>query len=216
MSLFERLILENHPHVSLSLQHRMRPQFSSIIRKVTYPHLKDDKSVLALPDIKGVSSNLMFINHNIDESSAGQIGEDSLSKVNIHESLMICNIVQYLLKQGYSCSDLVVLTPYLAQLKQIRKNLSRIVDTDVGDMDDEALQNENEDLLIADNGEDETVKIKKAAESVRVSTVDNYQGEESRIVIISLVRANDSGSIGFLCEPERVNVMLSRAKEGKH
>jgi AAA domain len=54
----------------------------------------------------------------------------------------------------------------------------------------------------------------KAAESVRVSTVDNYQGEEADIVLVSLVRSNDSGAIGFLKEPQRVNMLLSRAKLG--
>jgi hypothetical protein len=43
---------------------------------------------------------------------------------------------------------------------------------------------------------------------------DNYQGEEADVVLISLVRCNDAGSIGFLKEPERVNVLLSRARHG--
>jgi superfamily I DNA and/or RNA helicase len=40
------------------------------------------------------------------------------------------------------------------------------------------------------------------------------QGEESDVVIASLVRSNDSGSVGFLKEPERINVLLSRARHG--
>ena len=52
-------------------------------------------------------------------------------------------------------------------------------------------------------------------DSVRVSTVDNYQGEEADIVVVSLVRsAPASGRIGFLDQPQRVNVLLSRAKLG--
>ncbi len=49
---------------------------------------------------------------------------------------------------------------------------------------------------------------------VRISTIDNFQGEEADIVVLSLVRNNDKGSIGFMKEPERVNVMLSRARCG--
>lgn len=49
-------------------------------------------------------------------------------------------------------------------------------------------------------------------ECVRVSTVDNYQGEEALIVLVSLVRSNPEGSIGFLKQPQRVNVLLSRAR----
>jgi hypothetical protein len=44
--------------------------------------------------------------------------------------------------------------------------------------------------------------------------VDNYQGEEALIVLVSLVRSNPEGSIGFLKQPQRVNVLLSRARLG--
>jgi hypothetical protein len=49
--------------------------------------------------------------------------------------------------------------------------------------------------------------------AVRVVTVDNFQGEEARIIIASLVRSNTAGKIGFLNEPQRVNVLLSRARD---
>jgi hypothetical protein len=49
---------------------------------------------------------------------------------------------------------------------------------------------------------------------VRVSTVDNFQGEEARVVIVSLVRSNPESRIGFLRSKQRVNVLLSRAREG--
>lgn len=49
---------------------------------------------------------------------------------------------------------------------------------------------------------------------VRVSTVDDYQGEENDIVLLSLVRSNDLGRIGFLNIENRVCVSLSRAKKG--
>jgi hypothetical protein len=48
--------------------------------------------------------------------------------------------------------------------------------------------------------------------TVRLATIDNYQGEENELVLVSLVRSNPSGQIGFMGEPERVNVMLSRAR----
>ena len=44
-------------------------------------------------------------------------------------------------------------------------------------------------------------------------TLDNYQGEESDVVVISLTRSNSRGDIGFLSSPERVNVVLTRARE---
>lgn len=42
--------------------------------------------------------------------------------------------------------------------------------------------------------------------------VDNYQGEESDIVVASLTRCNKANDIGFMSEPERLNVLLSRAR----
>ena len=43
---------------------------------------------------------------------------------------------------------------------------------------------------------------------------DNYQGEESDIVIVSLTRSNEKGEIGFMAAPPRLNVLLSRARDG--
>ena len=43
---------------------------------------------------------------------------------------------------------------------------------------------------------------------------DNYQGEESKIVVASLTRSNKSNTIGFMDAPERLNVLLSRARDG--
>ncbi|XP_033626044.1 NFX1-type zinc finger-containing protein 1-like [Asterias rubens] len=51
-------------------------------------------------------------------------------------------------------------------------------------------------------------------EGVRVSVVDNFQGEENDIILLSLVRSNEEGSIGFLKTSNRVCVALSRARMG--
>lgn len=47
-----------------------------------------------------------------------------------------------------------------------------------------------------------------------IVTVDSYQGEENKIIILSLVRSNDAGQIGFLGVDNRVCVALSRAQCG--
>ena len=49
-------------------------------------------------------------------------------------------------------------------------------------------------------------------EGVRVAAVDDFQGEENDIILLSLVRSNDNGYVGFLQEANRVCVALSRAK----
>ncbi|PJZ85709.1 AAA domain-containing protein [Leptospira harrisiae] len=43
-------------------------------------------------------------------------------------------------------------------------------------------------------------------------TIDSFQGRESEIVILSLVRSNSDGEVGFLLNPKRLNVALTRAK----
>lgn len=48
---------------------------------------------------------------------------------------------------------------------------------------------------------------------LRTSTIDSFQGQEQHTIIISLVRSNDDGIIGFLKDYRRMNVALTRAKE---
>lgn len=49
--------------------------------------------------------------------------------------------------------------------------------------------------------------------SMRISTVDSFQGQEKETIIVSLVRSNDDGDIGFLKDYRRMNVAITRAKE---
>ena len=55
---------------------------------------------------------------------------------------------------------------------------------------------------------------KRLYEGVKVCAVDNFQGEENDIILLSLVRSNSEGRIGFLNESNRICVALSRARQG--
>ncbi|MDP4262842.1 MAG: AAA domain-containing protein [Bacteroidota bacterium] len=48
---------------------------------------------------------------------------------------------------------------------------------------------------------------------MRISTIDSFQGQEKEVIIVSLVRSNDDGDIGFLKDYRRMNVAITRAKE---
>ncbi|HRD43763.1 MAG TPA: C-terminal helicase domain-containing protein, partial [Ferruginibacter sp.] len=48
---------------------------------------------------------------------------------------------------------------------------------------------------------------------IRMSTIDSFQGQEKENIILSLVRSNDDGVIGFLKDYRRMNVAVTRAKE---
>ena len=47
---------------------------------------------------------------------------------------------------------------------------------------------------------------------LEVDTVDGFQGREKEVVLISLVRSNSNGEIGFLADTRRTNVALTRAR----
>ncbi len=54
--------------------------------------------------------------------------------------------------------------------------------------------------------------LKPVRSAITVNTIDGFQGQERDVILISLVRANDDGNIGFLRELRRMNVAITRAR----
>ncbi|KAG8829275.1 hypothetical protein FRC17_006845 [Serendipita sp. 399] len=212
-SLFERLVLKNYPHTTLLQQHRMRPEISALVRLLTYPDLKDAPGTQGRDDVRGLRSNVVFIQHSEREDDNAELERDidkeasqnGSSKRNQHEVSMVLKILRYLGQQGYHSDEIVILTPYLGQLRALQRALSKDNDPVLNDLD-------CHDLVRAGLMDPEAAKIAK--KPIRIATIDNYQGEESEIVIVSLTRSNPERKIGFMSQEQRVNVLLSRARLG--
>jgi superfamily I DNA and/or RNA helicase len=138
-SLFERLVLQGYPHQTLVSQHRMRPEISSLIRHLTYPDLTDAPRTSGRPNLRGVTDNIVFIDH-IHPEDDRQLEDrrdmgSKMSKQNTFEIWMVLKIVRYLVQQGYKTEELVVLTPYLGQLQKLREALKQETDPVLNDLD---------------------------------------------------------------------------------
>ncbi|PTB97663.1 IGHMBP2 family helicase [Marivirga lumbricoides] len=71
-----------------------------------------------------------------------------------------------------------------------------------------------EDIGIISPYEQQVNRLKQRLTNygVEIKTIDGFQGREKEVIILSLVRANSEGSVGFLRDYRRLNVALTRAK----
>uniref|UniRef100_A0A8B9KLP9 Zinc finger, NFX1-type containing 1 n=1 Tax=Astyanax mexicanus TaxID=7994 RepID=A0A8B9KLP9_ASTMX len=175
VSMFERLVNREFPYVRLNYQHRMRPDIARLLTPHIYSELENHPSVLEYEDVKGIFTNLFFIDHKSLEVEI----KDNKSHQNLFEAHFVVALCRYLLCQDYQPSQITILTTYTGQLFCLKKLMPS-----------------------------------KEFSGVNVHVVDKYQGEENDIVILSLVRSNLEGRVGFLQIPNRVCVALSRAKKG--
>ena len=177
VSLFERLINNKMPFVTLTSQHRMRPEIAHLICPHIYNHIENSENVLKYEPIKGVGKDIYFIDHRWPELDRS--GEEKYSHVNTHEAKYMVALCHHLLRQGYKPNQITMLTMYRGQLLEMRRRMKK-----------------------ADFG------------GVRIAVVDDFQGEENDIILLSLVRSNSRKDIGFLKTSNRICVSLSRAKKG--
>ncbi|KAK2855600.1 hypothetical protein FQN49_005033 [Arthroderma sp. PD_2] len=199
MSMFERLVLRGYPHVTLLKQHRMSVEISRLIRNLTYPGLLDADTTLLRPRLRGFQDRVIFVNHERPELEFNLYSDGDGSKKNPFEVEMILQCLRYLGQQGYGTENIVILTPYLGQLYLLQRELAKSNDPVLNDLD-------SYDLVRA--GLVTTASAKLTKRQIRISTI----GEESDIVLASLTRSNETGDIGFMASQQRLNVLLSRAR----
>ena len=187
VSLFERMVNVGIQCETLNVQHRMRPEISALMKHI-YDDLENHESVEKYEDIKGMKKNMFFISHNYTEVSCYQ----SHSHVNEHEAKFLVALCRHLMQQGYRADQITLLTTYTGQMYAIRDCLQE------EDAIKEPLKPENDSSF----------------RGVRVTTVDNFQGEENDIILLSLVRSNKDEKVGFIKIVNRACVALSRARKG--
>jgi hypothetical protein len=235
-SLFERLVNGDNAvkieKAQLLTQRRMRKEVSDLIRNTIYEDLVDGDNTAKYENVRGAQHNVFFIDHRHPEDSSGDFAIQS--HANMYEVKMVVEMVKYFVRNGYTKpDDIAVLTPYLGQMIKIREALAKsfvvVVDerdeqniTELDERGGEENDNENNNNR-NDNIIDESVGVvstKSLSQQVTLRTVDNFQGEEATIIIVSLVRnfsrSGGFDTIGFLKSRNRSNVLLSRAREGMY
>ena len=212
-SLFERMVIPKDPACHavatehLTVQRRMHPRIADITR-LTYPYLQDAESTYDHPSTAGLEERVFWLDHRVPELEDTGV---SKSHVNRHEAEMIQGLVGYLLKtNSYSPGDIAVLTPYSGQLAALHNYLGGACKLWLSEKDRELLL--DEDLLDLDELTPRKKDEVAMSELLRVTTVDNFQGEEAKVIILSTVRSG--GRPGFLAIENRVNVACSRARDG--
>lgn len=202
-SLMERLV-ENHPEAVtlLTTQYRMNEdimKFSSdwfyggeMVAAEDAKHrgiLDYDTPIEWIDTAEMISEIAEIADENEDLRAYREaLSGNSFGRINKEEAqLTLLTLQNYITKIGKQRFlderlDIGLISPYRAQVKYLRQLLNRLS------------------------------FFKPFRNSISVNTVDGFQGQERDIIIISLVRSNEDGDIGFLRDLRRMNVAMTRAR----
>ena len=220
ISLFERLVKSQPDYSkisfsSLKMQRRMHSSIAELVRTTLYFELQDYASMLDYFEVDELRKRLFWLNHQEKKDSSSSAQMISFSKTNSFEVEMIVALIFHLVRQEtYEKDDIAVLTSYLKQLQKIKQRLRSSFEIVIDDRD---LQNLKILSLKDDSSKATTeseVNMQKTIllNALRIATVDNFQREEAKVIVISLIRSNDERKCEFLKTLNRINVLLSRAR----
>lgn len=198
ITLMER-IAKQHPEcvVSLETQYRMHRDIMEFPNRVLYHgRMKADLGVadnFILPGeevIEWIDTSELHANAGDNDERDFKEKQVSAggSRVNNDEALLsIVVLMKYIRKIGEKRIeeeniDFGLISPYRGQVKYLRKIIKRLP------------------------------QLKKMRKRISINTVDGFQGQERDVILISTVRSNDEGSIGFLGDIRRMNVAMTRAR----
>ena len=198
-TLMERIV-ENHPETVtlLKMQYRMNEEIMRFSSDWFYgnqvesaPEVKY-RSILDLDIPMTWIDTSEFMNEELRTKNSQLFKEEfvgeSFGRINKAEAeLTLLALEQYFKKIGKTRIlderlDVGVISPYRAQVQYLRRLFKK------------------------------REFFKPYRHLISVNTVDGFQGQERDIILISLVRANDEGQIGFLRDLRRMNVAITRAR----
>lgn len=199
-SLMER-ITENHPESVklLTMQYRMHQdimEFSSrwfyggkmkASPEVKYRGILDFDTPIEWIDTSVIEEDSPLPTE-IEDNTYGETITKNFGKVNKSEAhLTLSKLKEYIERIGKGRIleeriDIGIISPYRAQTQYIRHLLKK------------------------------NSFFKQLRKLISVNTVDGFQGQERDIIIISMVRSNEEGQIGFLRDLRRMNVAMTRAR----
>ncbi|KAI8540975.1 hypothetical protein RHMOL_Rhmol08G0027100 [Rhododendron molle] len=187
-SLFERLVMLGHKKHLLNVQYRMHPSISLFPNREFY-----ESKILDGANVKEQAYNRCFLRGSmygsysfINVSHGKEEFESGHTCKNMVEVAVVFEIVARLFKECVAAKQKLrvgCLSPYQAQVLALRKKLGETCNTD--------------------SYLDFTVDIQ---------SVDEFKGGEEDLIIISTVRCNGQGNVGFLSSRQRTNVALTRAR----
>lgn len=139
-------------------------------------------------DSASASSAASAANQNSDLNFKEQFVGESFGRINKAEAeLTLLTLAEYFTKIGKQRVleeriDVGIISPYRAQVQYLKKLIKKYE------------------------------FFKPYRRLISVNTVDGFQGQERDVILISLVRSNDEGQIGFLKDLRRMNVAMTRAR----
>lgn len=132
---------------------------------------------------------------------AGRERRDGDSRVNVTEANCLLEIVRGVLSgKELSVLDIGVVSPYQAQVRMLRKLVRESIAPLLWQLWNSRRHDDSDD--------------KFEAKYLEIASVDSFQGREKELIVFSAVRNNMHGSVGFLADWRRLNVMLTRARRG--
>lgn len=187
-TLMERIV-ENKPETVtlLKMQYRMNEQIMKFSSDWFYNGMVESAPMVSHRGILDYDIPMMWIDTAECDGKEEFVGEN-FGRINRAEAEMtLQTLQQYLEKIGKQrileeSIDVGIISPYRAQVQLLRKELRK------------------------------REFFRPYRHLLTVNTVDGFQGQERDIILISLVRSNDGGDIGFLRDLRRMNVAITRAR----